>query len=362
MYEINSPTVKELKVKVQKDITTYLNYSLPLCGILSDERRYAWLYEHFVQLYALTDQQGNLWVDYLEDRDFYKDVAEYKIFKSDELRKVGCIIEFIIEKINMGYYLIIFMDEYYLPGKASYNSSHFVHQLMVYGYDNDKKVFKTIAFNNINEFTVFEYEYNQLEQAYEQGKAYYSSSPIWVSNETIEMVRINTINSYSFNLDPFIENLDIYLKGEGNYSKIRSNNLETNGREATFNFNIYNELLFHLSNLIDGKQTMDYRYMHLMFEHKAIMFKRFLYISSKFKVGDKFETYIDRYLTKVRKNSEVARNLFFKQMVIKGVNSEINESNSNKILSKVLGIVEQVKVDEQIILEDIYDYLKSIKC
>jgi acyl carrier protein len=40
---------KKLKIKYQRDITTYLHRSIPLCAILSDERYYTWFYEHYIQ-------------------------------------------------------------------------------------------------------------------------------------------------------------------------------------------------------------------------------------------------------------------------------------------------------------------------
>ncbi|WP_114298932.1 hypothetical protein [Anaerobacterium chartisolvens] len=352
------PTVKELKIKVQKDVTTYLNYSLPLCGILSENKLYAWFYEHFIQIYALTDNNGNLWIDYLEDKDFYKNVAEYEIYGCDELKDVGNIIELVADKINMQYYIIVYIDEYYLPGKESYRQWHFLHSLMIYGYDNEKEILKTIAFNNNKDFTQTEYTYGQFVEAYEEGKLYYDSSPVWVTNETLEVIRLKEIDSYKFDIKSFLEELNGYLSNQGEYSKIRPNNLKINGEKATFNYMIYDELLYHLNNLIQGKITMDYRYMHLMFEHKEIMYKRLKYIGSMYKASDELNELINEYSVKVRNSFKLARNLFFKQMIIN--RSTDNKSYANEILLSIIHIVKQIKANEHEILADVYTSLRSI--
>ena len=354
----SSPIVKELKVKVQKDVTTYLNYSLPLCAILSDSNLYAWFYEHFIQIYTLTDNDGNLWIDYLEDRNFYKNITEYEIYGCNELKSVESIINLVTNRINLQYYVIVYVDEYYLPGKESYRKSHFLHQLMIYGYDNENKTLKTIAFNKNKDFIETEYTYEQFVESYEEAKIYYDLSPVWVTNETLELIRIKAIDSYEFNTQLFLKELKCYLSNQGDYSKIRQNNLIINGKKATFNYAIYDDLLFHLNNLIQGKITMDYRYMHLMFEHKDIMYKRLKYISSKYKVSDKLNELINEYLTEVTNSFELARNLFLKQMIV--IRSTDNKSYANEILLNIINIVKQNKINEQRILAHVHSVLESI--
>ncbi len=350
---------KELKIKVQKDLTTYLTYSLPLCAILSDDRAYPWFYQHFIQLYTLTDEMGNLWADYLEERDFYKDMAESVIYDYKALSNEKDILGFIINKINMGYYVIIFIDEYYLPRKPSYMSDHFMHQLMIYGYNNVTQIFKTIAFDENKEFRTDDYSYEQIEQAYHVGKNYYDSSPVWVLNETVEIIRLKDITkSYRFDMDLFLKDLNIYLSGQGEYSKIRPNNLKTNGSQASFNFKIFDELDLHLNDLIKGKYTMDFRYMHLLYEHKYVMLKRLEYIALSHKSKERLQFLLQQYKDWVVIRTLRARNLYIKHMVMK----ENDRYNSNYIIKTLLEIIDYIrlaKAKEKDILTNIYKELMN---
>lgn len=349
----------QLKINIQKDLTTYLNYSLPLCAILTDDSLYPWFYQHFVQLYTLTGEDGNLWVDYLEHRDFFKDIAENKMYDYKSLLEEKDIVKFIINKINEGGYVIIYVDEYYLHKKASYMSKHFLHQLMVYGYSNQTETFMTVAFNEENDFTSDEYTYETLNQSYELGKKYYQSSPVWVLNETVEIIKLKqNINTYKFKLELFLEDLKLYLSGNGDYSMIRPNNLEANGRQASFNFKVYDELSFNINNLIQGKKTMDFRYMHLLFEHKSIMYKRLEYIASHFKASDTLMMLIKEY-SKVEENALFARNLYIKYDALIELKS-VNKSNINKLLLNIIDTISLIKEKELNILTNIYDELKNL--
>ena len=45
------PQSMELKVVMQKDITTYLHRSLPLCMVLAYEKYLSWYYSNFIQIF-----------------------------------------------------------------------------------------------------------------------------------------------------------------------------------------------------------------------------------------------------------------------------------------------------------------------
>ncbi len=353
---------KELKIKVQKDLTTYLNYSLPLCAILSEDKYYPWFYQHFVQLYTLNDDEGNLWVDYLEDLDFFKDVADKHFYDYKSLIEVKDILNFIINNIDMDNYVIVFLDEYYLPHKLSYMKEHFLHQLMIYGYNEETQIFNTIAFNEDGEFKKDDYTFEQINQAYELGKNYYQTSPIWVLNETLEIIKLKeTEDKYEFSLDLFLEELNTYLLGQGDYSKIRPNNLKTNGTIASFNFKVFDELIIHLNDLIQGKETMDYRYMHLLFEHKSIMHRRLEYIAGIHKPNNKLNLLLQDYKEEVVRRTLKARNLFFKQMIMLE-SDDPNQSFVTKTLQSIIDIIQLTKEKEKSLLMDIYSEMKVVFC
>ncbi|HEX9061554.1 MAG TPA: HAD-IIIC family phosphatase, partial [Clostridia bacterium] len=51
-------TLKKLKINPQRKITTYLHRSLPLCAILAHEEYLPWFYQHYIQIFAVTYNNG----------------------------------------------------------------------------------------------------------------------------------------------------------------------------------------------------------------------------------------------------------------------------------------------------------------
>jgi hypothetical protein len=107
---------KEMKVKLQKDLTTYLNFSIPLCATLWDQSKLPWFYEHFNHVYCMTSRGGYFWVDYLEAADLFEDVLESTFLNADRAQDITDISGYLKEKIAEGFYVMIFADEYYISG------------------------------------------------------------------------------------------------------------------------------------------------------------------------------------------------------------------------------------------------------
>lgn len=352
-FEIYNDTVKELKIKVQKNVTTYLTYSLPLCGILWNDQQYNWLYSHFFQLYTLTDTNGNFWVDYLEDRDFYKDIAEYAILDWESLKDESSITGYLEDNINTGYYVIIFLDEYYLPRNEKYQLKHSMHQLMIYGYNKAEQEFKAIAFDDRFNFTKLVYSYDQIRDAYEIGKSYYDISEPWVKKENVELIKPKFSNDLQFDCCRFLINLNDYLAGNGDVSQIRPINLQVFGNDASFNINIYDEIIRNYT--LGGG---DFRFFYLLSEHKEMMYKRLTFIADRFNLGGDFRELIEQYYPIGRKFF-IARNLYLKQFMKEMFDND--HSGRQEITAKVVDILKWGKNEESILLARIRKLLsKSI--
>lgn len=340
-FQVYENTAKELKIKVQKDVTSYLTYSLPLCGILADERRYHWFYNHFIQLFTLSGKGDSFWIDYLEDRDFYREVVEYAILDWESLKDEPDIVKFLKDKIDSGYYVVIILDEYYLPKNSNYQERHYLHQRMVYGYDNTKQEMKAIAFDDLENFTILAYNYETIRDAYEIGKSYYEVSELWVKKENVELVKPN-FHEVSFDWKSFLTDLNVYLSGNGDYSKIRPMDRLVFGDQASFNCNVYPEFIRHLN--INAE---NFRYMYLLAEHKGVMYKRLRFVAENFNLTGETGELIEQYYQVARKFI-VARNLYIKQ-AMKAVFYN-DQSSGQEMTGKIVDILQWGREEEQLIL------------
>ena len=205
-----------MRIKLQNEIVTYLCHALPLSVILADERLLPWYYEHFINLFSIVDESGYLKLEFLEYRASYKEVIYEVYLGYNLLKSESNIINLVIDKINSGYYVIINVDEYYLPVKSRYQKEHFVHHSLVYGYDNARQKLLAVGFNAEQIFAPLTFDYNPFITAYEAGKQYYQESAPWAENNAVELLKLKEYQQeYPFTLQKFLSQLDNYLAGTG---------------------------------------------------------------------------------------------------------------------------------------------------
>lgn len=75
------------------------------------------------------------------------------------------VAEYIINGLYNGYYCDIWLDTYYIPRKTGYLEKHQTHGLLIYGYDNARKVFLVISYTNHALYEEFEVSLGNLAMA-----------------------------------------------------------------------------------------------------------------------------------------------------------------------------------------------------
>lgn len=115
VFVTNTPTRKVLKTALQKDVTVYRNFFMPLCSILWDPDKEFWMLEHFNNIYYIKDKSGYTWLDYLEPNGFTEDVLNITSRLYEDIKSKD-IVKLLKKQIDNGLYSTIFVDEFYLNG------------------------------------------------------------------------------------------------------------------------------------------------------------------------------------------------------------------------------------------------------
>ena len=68
--------------------------------------------------------------------------------------KLNNVIDIIINHINKKCYVYLVADEFYLSGTKNYNKNHVFHDLLIYGYDEQERMFYTAGYNEKKEYSV----------------------------------------------------------------------------------------------------------------------------------------------------------------------------------------------------------------
>ncbi len=76
------------------------------------------------------------------------------------------IIKSIKKYIDKKYYVILCVNERYIPNRTAYDREDFLHDILIYGYDNNESTFCTIAYDNTGKYCSHKCFYNQVELAH----------------------------------------------------------------------------------------------------------------------------------------------------------------------------------------------------
>ena len=257
-------------------LDTYDDYAL-FSGILSDqEDAMLWFYNHFINISY--DQTHS--AHYFSNGHTASKLCPWIIYDSfcDETfsnLSDKTICEMIIDCINRDFYLIMYLDIFYLKD-IDY---HLNHKICIYGYDQNNDTFY-IADNTFGQgkFTESTCSFQDLEKAYH---AAYATNKL--PQVKIELLRLFKYSKYESNKDGFdagelkpyqiVCQLENYIYSRFDWDYIHHNP------------SIYGmkSVEYFIDNLNDESDSrIDMRAMHLFYERKKLMVLRLNYINEVF--------------------------------------------------------------------------------
>jgi hypothetical protein len=290
----------ELDIVLQKENTTFLHWSLPLCALLARESFRPWYYEHFVQLGSLCFDEsgpdpGYAWIDYVESlNDTFRNsilLTHYLCLGYEDLNKPE-IVQLLVQKIDRGYYAIVYLDEYFIPGRPNFRIRHFVHPVLLYGYDRTCRQFATVGFAPNSGLKRGAVAFDVLQEAFLEGEAHFRQDALYAEREIVQLLLpVDGGEPYRFDSDRFGRELGDYLSSttdSGRRHIFEHGNAvnKRNVRKIRFGLAVYDEVLEQLRGRLEGKWSFDYRMIHLLAQHKRGLHERLKYVQSIWKSSD----------------------------------------------------------------------------
>lgn len=344
-----------LKVNMQRKMTTYLHRSLPMCIILAYEIYYGWYYSNFVQIFSYKNEKGYIELNYLEPYDNYVDVADVICLGYNLLSHEDNIITYIHENIDRGYYVILHLDEYDLPNKWAYKKEHFVHSSLIYGYDISKKLIYLISFDDQMTFKHLIYDEATIMKAYEAGKLYYKESAHWCEWSALQLIKPKTPKqAFPFSLRRFKEKLSDYIEGYSDGYTLY--NLGLPVKFVAYGTKVYDVMLEGLENTLEENICIDYRAIHLIYEHKVGLLERFSYIGEHYHVTLEFTDTYEAYKGLVQAFNVVR--LKFK--ALQDLDIPLDKGQKETILDTI-NELKQMSKKEETLLRKLLTYTSDVK-
>ena len=210
---------KTLDVNMQHKINTVLFEALPLCIILAKPELYEWFLNHYVNQYLFDAKKDGKYgfynIRHIEICFYnnYNRLQEVLVFNQVESRAINNkvnIVDFIKANIDNGTYPLVFLNEWAIPHKPTYQKVYWYHESLVYGYDDEKGVVYCISFNEDMVFTDFEVDYHSFWDGFQM--ICKDSSNIGEYQRYIYLLKPREMEC-SFNMNKFLQQLENYLSG-----------------------------------------------------------------------------------------------------------------------------------------------------
>lgn len=339
----------------QDAITTYLNYSTLLCAILAKKNNHEWVYNHFTNIYSM-DCDNYLWIDYLEENEFFADVIQKEHFTLEQFCQNESAIGIIKKNIQNGKYISFFSDSFFLIGKPC----HELVELFVYGYDDDRQEIYTIGFDKSRNFGDVIYGYNEIEAAFkflkQNHQKFSDEIPIWVKWWALCSVDVKSDRKIKFSREVFLRDLENYLTGVEQDNLLRPEIITQRGSSAFYGIKAQQHIIQCLKSLSDGNDIMDYRAIHLLNEHKKLILEKVNLIASETENDSNFRNIINEYAELCRKMNKI-RMIYLKSAMLESSYDDIYCHITNKkMILKMAEMLSEVNADEKNVLSKIVEY------
>lgn len=298
-----------LPVTVNIPTSSYFSLSLQLSVILAHEETREWYYENFINIYM--ESHNNIC---FTDMSFgmlcrYTTVFDYSVSKYEDTVHSNIVDRVRHELLDEHNYAYLYVDEYYISCKGAYMNYHFHHQALIYGFDDDKRVFNAIAFDKSGHFAELEYQYDEVITGYEKA---FKCEPE-TKNDTFGVVffKIRPDFSHKLSLMHMINSLSEYVSGHipKNLHYVQHNMPQVAFRQdydCVFGLNVLKQTAALFQAIYPEDYTfVDFRRVHFLYEHAAMLLERFRYIGQTFlpdsteytKLVSEYEIITQQYMT-----------------------------------------------------------------
>ena len=336
-------------------VYAYLHHAYTLGVLLCYADTEQWFSGNYIQLMCNTDFSKELWFDFFVG-DNYGGLPwfNYHIFDKSILNiSENGLHEFVQYSINQGYYLHLYLDEYYLPCRPFYHSTHFTHCNLIYGYDCENENYHVAGFNNKMNFALSTISFTQFAGSF------------GAENTDLNNVRAyknflfkkKKITRYDFEMSKTIDILNDYLLSRncsekpGLYYDLDSDlrftylNIAAHLKDQVFGLGVYDCLINYLDSRMS--REIDIRAFHCLWEHKKCMLLRIMYLGSRGYLKDYYPVYNEyEEITNIALH---VRNLALKYSITENVNT----------IKRVINMLKEIHERELSLIPNLLEELRK---
>lgn len=321
-------------------ITSHHFYALPLAIIGSEDKFKPWIYSEFIQMYTFRVREEEK-VDvrlYNKDNEMFKyEPLHEAIIAPKRLVYGEQIIDVYKAMLNSEQYIYDFVDKYYI--KSYGFEENYIHDLLIYGYDDDRQMFYAYAYNG-NKLRKFDIPYNEYIAAYnsEYMQSRLHITTLYRKKDEEFHVNINKIGTY----------LRDYLNGVNTYNRESLQKVEL--YKPQFGLNMYDELKYMIDYAREKMIKVDMPNIYCVYDHKRLMRERIIYLDehTDLKCSDDLK---DKF-----QSLEQSGNIF----ALLSMKLNVKKMNSMNDYNHLMKRIDILKETEEEAYNKYYEYNRSV--
>ena len=270
-------------------------------------------------------------------------------------------------KIDQDYYIFTYTDKYHISTNGYYHRYHFVHPLMVIGYDDAAACMICIDFDPRHGPVKISISYDEFTQAFLDCQNYNAhGAGEYIMEIMAVCIRINQSfiapvttgrrrhAHYAFNLERFTSELHNYLYGVP-CSRDPYEPFQYQVVRVVYGMRTYDELLRYFDLFVENGQALRFKVLHDFVLHKWMLLQRLNYICSRYQVSEACRKAVEAY-NNVYHKAEHLRLLNLKYNIRDRV--ETNSLSLNpKFVESFRSIIPEIRDEEAALLHNIYNEL-----
>ena len=235
-------------------------------------------------------------------------------------------VEFLKTLISDENYITGYCNERYISSKAAYEKHDYMHDYLIYGYDEIESIFYSLGYTNSMHYEEYKIPYND-----------FVNSILFTNTDQIEFNawKYNKNNNYSLNLNNVIKDLEEYALSI--YSG--------DGWKNSYLFGL--NAMKALSECFKQTENVDIRYTRAYMEHKYLMLQRLEYIEKT--KGCNISKCIKTY-----------KEIYKSTIIIHNLSIKYNITQNKKLLDSILSYMCEIWEYENKNINDIIIKFKNL--
>ncbi len=341
-FNENVKPLVEMPISKRKDISVFSKELLHMQLPFFTEEYFPWFYSHFINIYYCPDG----FMNYPDERRF-SNIYEIKNIGYEAFSGMNSKEGF-LHSMQKGFYIHIWVDNFWISNSVYYHKYHDVHPVLIYGYDLDDQTYKCARFEMQKALECIDIPIEELHIAVESAKMYF----FIYTEEPFKLMKLKKLKGrYQNSTGRFLSELEDYRNGAGSreYSYFVHNTVMSPSKEF-FGLSV-TQCFINGLKCPELYNLFDYRMLHLIVENKRLILNAMKYHNRSGVKTSELDELISQY-EEMTKRYERLRMLYIKQSSVESnFNGFYAPPKDKAVVSKLIETISILLEQEKLLID-----------